>query len=89
VDVRQSFASILQLVQVNWQTSALLWHFMFSWQQILRLQSSEVWCCAPQFWRSFDGGRRFPCNIVQIYQTMWCCISDDQNLIFAVVVLSA
>ena len=47
MDVRQSFASILQLVQVNWQTYALLWHLMFSLQQILRLQSSEVWCCAP------------------------------------------
>jgi hypothetical protein len=30
-----------------------------------------------------------PVTLVPIYQTMWCCISDDQNLIFAVVVLSA
>lgn len=30
-----------------------------------------------------------PVMLVPIYQTMWCFISDDQNLIFAVVVLSA
>lgn len=30
-----------------------------------------------------------PVTLVSVYQTKWCCISDDQNLIFAVVVLSA